>query len=296
MHRQIVATAVVAAFLALDVAGAAGASPAAPDPTYPTGSFTIPQPTEYVLSNGFDYESSQVPLVVSSLSDDTTPADEIVVRIYAGTTLGRSADGEVLPAGSPEPRVRFGGGLDEDPYPYFKLAGTYHPYVTLTDKDDNTTRIDLPTVTLLEDRTAPVTRLTLPRKNRRDTKMAWRYIRGTIRDAGIDRPGSYNSYGAYADVALLQKRHGLWYLYECYSPDPSKHRTWCKGRSTVAATLKKFPSAGNSARSVGGTRWRTAYTKGLTRGPLVVAIQGSDCNFNSTPLRIAARTTITRWR
>lgn len=279
--------AVIGAFLLAELALASTAS-AVPDPVYPTGTFAIKYPTEYVYDvGGWRPEWSRVTVQRLTLSDDVTPPEDIVVKVYSGTDVAHSTNGDVWNSVDPKMQMLYGGALDTDPIDTYHLAGTYHPYVTLTDGDGHTTQVDLPTVTLLNDHTPPVTKLTLPRLGKRNTIIGWRYIRGTSIDAGVDRPEIGRS--PSTSVTVLQKRHGVFYYYV------PKTQRWRKGLLTEAATVKKFrPDFG--AIRVGRIGWRTPYIHGLTRGRLVIRAWSQDSNLNETSHAVLARYTLTRRR
>jgi hypothetical protein len=275
--RLVVAAVVVGSFLALD-AGMAGAA----DPTYPTGSFAVAKTTAYVLHG--DYESPEVafvPVSRLSLHDDTTPADQLAVVLYPD----EGADGQPW-TWSPDydkARIVYGGGDILDPQPWADINGVHHPYVTITDTDGHTTRVDLPAVTLVDDRTPPVSRVTWPKKRVRHTIRAWRFIHGTTTDTGVGPNDTY--------VTVMQKRHGRYWVYRGVT------RKWQKGKRTAAATLHALRNFVDTPLvQASPSHWRTKYIRGLTRGRLVVWVQSLDIELNMNHPHIAASVTLTRRR
>lgn len=252
---------------------------AGPEPTYPTGSFKLERTSQYIQNNGWDPETASVGLTRLSVSDDVTPATDVVVRLYSGSDIASSTNGRVLPPETATTSLRWGGGFDWEDIPAYTLAGTYHPFVTLTDGDGHTTRIDLPTVTLLDDRTPPVVTLRLPKEGHRKAITSWHRITGTTVDAGIDNPATNRDVYPSARVLVLQKRRGYWYEYRCYTPDPRNERDWCKRKKTLTASLARR-QLGLVTKPVGRTGWRTEYIRGLTKDPLVIVYTGADSNAN----------------
>lgn len=283
---RLTAACTIAVVAALAVGPVAGA---APDPGFPSGSFTIRQPTQYILDQDGDApQLAVVDVKRLGLSDDATPAKDIVVTVHADA----GAPGDQWLFGDDGHRLVYSGGTVDGPDPWVHIAGTYHPYVTLTDGDGHTTRVDLPVVTLREDHTAPVTRLALPRPRLRHTIVGWRVIRGTVVDAGIDRAGNSLGTRSHAGVVVMQRRHGHFYLYSFAT------KRWRKGLATEAATFRKFRPNDAPAIDVGRIGWRTPYIHGLTRGRLVVRVTGEDTNLNRQPgpPPVAARYWLTRRR
>ena len=274
--RLVVAVVVAGSFLVLD-AGAAGAA----DPAYPTGSFAVAKTTAYVLHG--DYESPEVafvPVTRLSLHDDATPVDQLSVVLYPDD--GASGQPWTWRAGSDTARIVYGGGDVNDPQPWADINGTHNPYVTITDADGHTTRVDLPAVTLVDDRTPPVSRITWPKRRDRHTIHAWRFIRGTSVDTGVGLNETY--------ISVLQKRHGRFWVYN------DQTGKWRRGLRTEAATFKKLVKVGGGVVQPWATHWRTRYIHGLTRGRLVIRVWSMDRELNTGDPTVAARITLTRRR
>lgn len=261
MTRRLVATGTVAALLVLD----AGAAAFAADPTYPTGTFTLERTSAYIHYNPYD---DALPIAFinvrrSNLSDDETAPADIVTALDPG-------DGGALRSCT----------TDLCSFVY-SGPGTFTPKARLTDEDGNTNVITLPQVRILEDLTAPTSRVTAPKPRLRNKRSAWRIIRGTASDTGV----GVN----WVKVIVLQKRHGWWYLYT-----PFQQKKWRKGLRTEAATNEKFHPVGGDTIATGPNSWRTPRIKRLTRGPIVVRLWAADLNENSSRPSIAARSRITR--
>ena len=266
--RRALAVATVSSLLVLEAG--AGASAAEPDPTYPTGTFTLDRTSTYAFQPDGDILGTSPAVVVtrSAVTDDETTPDYIQVVMYPGDG---SDPQDWNPQWCPGATCQL----------QFYRLGTFTPKVSLTDGDGNTTTVSLPAVTVRRDSFAPVVRLTKPRPRLRHRVSAWRVLRGTAVDRGV---------GVRVILAtVMQKRRGRWYSYTDID------QRWRKGLRTEAATYKKFtPQSHTTPATEDGARWHTPRIRGLTRGPLVVRVYADDGNINISRTRVVARVRLTR--
>lgn len=270
--RRVVA-AVVAGVLMTPLA----ASPSyAAEPGFPTATFTLDRTTAYieVIDGEQDRPIPQTfKITPHNVTDDVTAADDLVLELSRGDGSGFVATAFPCPGGTCT--------IEYD------QPGTFTPQARLTDEDAHSTTINLPTVRVFRDTTDPVVRVIKPPKRKLHRISAWRVIRGTAVDRGVGV--------VRLDVAILQKRRGAWYYLEEYYVEATDtvRRHWVRGLRTEAATFSRYHPRSGSGHLV-GNRWRTAWIRGLTRGPLVVRVDAMDANFFQTSYRKYAWVRLTR--
>ena len=271
IRRGLSAT-VAGALLVLEAAMPAMAA----EPGHPSGTFTLDRTIAYLRVIDGDQSrpyGEGFRITPHDVTDDETAPEDLVLEVSRGD----------------------GSGFTEVPFPCtpqqctitYDEPGSFSPHVRLTDEDGNVTNVDLPTIRVIRDTTAPVVRLTLPRPRARHRVSAWHVIRGTA----IDGVGT-----ASVDVEVLQKRRGRWYyLQQFYGKQTDTlSRRWVRGLPTEAATFAQRRPRSNITQLVGRDRWRTLWITGLTRGPLVVRVRAMDANFWETPYRKHAWVRLTR--
>jgi len=221
------------------------------DTTAPNGTFTVVPTHAWLL---FDFlsldespQSASVTIKQVTLSDDTS------------TTITR----RVLPGDGTSARSWASGSSLVISY---TKAGTFTPKVELTDGFGNTRAVPLSPVTISEDTTAPVVRITRPSSSMRDRIAGWRKIRGTAVDGqtGVDT----------VLVMLVQKRGAYWYVYNFH-----KH-VWLKGRTGQIATLAHTKARPAILSTDSLDQWHTARIRGLKTGKIVVRSVAFDNSIN----------------
>jgi hypothetical protein len=233
------------------------------DRTAPTGTFTV-APTHAWLTFDFlsldESESASVTNTQVASYDDTSST--ITRRVLAGDgTAWRT-----WPSGSSIAIT-------------YTTAGTYTPKVELTDGYGNSGTIDLSPVTVSNDVTAPVVRVTPPATAMRDRIAGWRRIRGTATDSGS---------GVELAVAMvLEKRAGIWYAYDFH------HRKWLKGWAREGKTLRRTKATPALLIPSSTGQWHTSWIRGLRTGKLSVHAAALDASGNIA-LAPVARAKITR--
>ncbi|MFL6061307.1 MAG: hypothetical protein ACJ72E_08755 [Marmoricola sp.] len=240
------------------VAASGPPASAAPDPTYPTGTFTLSGTGGWMYPVDIGDLAWRTSLVEHDVADDTTPADQVTRVFYSGNGTSEPF--------TPASLQRNGGALDVE----YGTPGTFYPSVHLTDADGHTTVVPLPAVTVLRDEVAPRVHLTLPRARDRNRISAWRVVRGVARDTG----GETSPERAWPEVYVLQRRHGYWYNYDFDT------RRW--HRRTVALDYSMSRSFGERGAPYPDSsgRWHTRTIRGLTGGRLVVHVDVGDGSYN----------------
>jgi hypothetical protein len=208
---------------------------------------TLPSPFRFgAAADGSDpSEDTGVEFAISqtTLSDDTTPAAQIVRKVKADTS---------------SPAAGWTSGRAVLTY---AKAGTYHPQVILTDQYGNSSTVALPTITVLTDAYGPTVRITRPRPALRSRVAGWRVLRGTIRD-GQSGPG-------FVMAMVLQKRGTVWYAYDFSQDD------WVKGSHELEATLENVEAMPAFAIPH-GSHWRMPRIHGLRAGVVHIESIGID--------------------
>lgn len=213
------------------------------DITAPTGSYVLNKTSTYISSGFF--------------ADENETADFRITQTRVDAGAVRTVD-----AGDGTPAKAWTSGST------FTLSytkpGTYHPRVILTDEFDNSKPVNLPTVQVLTDTTAPVVHIKTPAKPGK--ARSWRVIRGTASDSGTGL--------ALGGVFVMEKRGSLWWSYDF------RKRKWLKGftsRKKTEAKSKASPALFGISST--GT-WRSPAIKGLTKGTLYVEAAAFDNEFN----------------
>ncbi|MFT4263100.1 MAG: hypothetical protein QM572_06950 [Nocardioides sp.] len=221
------------------------------DTTPPTGSFVVDVRTSYLTTT---YDASY------TLSTKAT-AHVVQQSLEAGATRAVLAgDGSAAQAWA-------SGDTFELSY---ATAGTYTPHVLITDAYGNTGDVELPSVTILEDKSGPSLSIAKPAKPSK--KASWRTVRGTTADSGV---------GVSVVLAyVVEKRGSVWWAY-----DFSK-RKWLKGYSSEKKTESKSKAMPAFIQPSRDGSWKTPAIKGLTRGKLLFQAAALDANGNYTLKKI----------
>ena len=84
--RRALAVATVSSLLVLEAG--AGATAAEPDPTYPTGTFTLDRTSTYLVNFDGVYRGTDPAVVVTrgDVTDDETPAADLVINLGSRAT------------------------------------------------------------------------------------------------------------------------------------------------------------------------------------------------------------------
>lgn len=271
---RVLAVVVAGALVALDAAAPSYAA----EPGHPTGTFTLDRTTAHLRVVDGDQNrpyGEEFRITPSNVTDDETAPDDLVMEVSRGDGSG------FRPAAFPCPDEGWDCVLT------YRQPGTFTPQVRLTDEDANSTTINLPTVRVLRDTTAPVVRLLRPRPRLLHRISAWRVIHGTVVERGVG--------GVYLTVEVLQKRRGRWYFLQAFDNGTETiQRRWVRGLRTEAATFNRFHPHSGLGYLVGGERWRTQWITGLTRGRLVVRVFATDYNMRETGYPRLASVRLTR--
>jgi PKD repeat protein len=219
------------------------------DGTAPQGTYTVSPTSAWT---GW----TRVVLTQQSLSDDSTPADQIrrVVDWGDGTAAVDWTTGTHL------------GHV-------YRTSGQHVPTVELTDLAGNSVVLTLSPVTVTDDDIAPTARLRVPAAQHRAS--SWRWLRGTAADAqtGV----------ALVEVRAVEKRGHHWYAYR-----PAQHR-WVRAADRAAA----LDRAGWARIRPAGRDW-SSRLQGVRVGTLVVQLTARDHVGNTAPVR-SHRFLLTRW-
>ncbi len=235
--------------------------PIALDTAGPVGTYTLNRTKVYLTATDFEEEeflTADVRIAQQTLSDDHTANAQIVRQVLSGD-------------GSP---AKTWSGIGTYKVVYLK-KGTYSPKVLLTDSFGNVTTVNLPTVQVLEDVTAPVVRLTRPGPLLIDRLGGWRSIRGTVTDVG--------SGVQIVLVMVVEKRGSIWWAYDF---DSSR---WMKGFRSRDKTMEEL-EASPAAVEPNGKYWRTPRIRDLRAGLLHAEIVAFDGSFN-----VGYGPTVHRW-
>lgn len=241
---------------------------AAVDPQFPTGYYTISGGDSLGYLTGEPGHLKRTIYPRMYWVDDNLTYDKDLKHVFfAGD-------------GSPGVPWDFGdSSYTASEYSYTR-TGTFRPYVELTDEDGNTSTIDIhvegspdepATVTVLRDDQAPVISIRLPGPFRRDSVAAWKVIRGTAIDAesGL-RPMLMH---------VLQRRNGRWFVYDFFT-----HR-WYRGSTSYAWTYKHLARYRGHPYPGANDVWDTRPIRAMTKGRLVVQLEGADRAGNFTRAR-----------
>lgn len=248
--------------VAVLVLGVGTAVAAEPDPTYPTGTFTITQPGILSGYGGcYDDLYASGTIAVASLVDDNTPTDRIRLKLDLPGVWWLD------PYGAPVGETK---GIDGW-WVTFASTGTFVPTVTITDQDNHQTVVTLPAITVVDDTTGPSVSITQPAAGSRASVRAWRVLRGKAVDA---ETGIFE-----VNAQVLQRRAGTWYAYD------DRARKWRKGTRSEAWTRNHFRPQMTTQRVVDG-RWAMPALAGLTKGLLSVradAMHNGSCRTATAP-------------
>lgn len=269
--RTIRILAVTVAAIAL-VAGSGLPASATPDPTYPTGTFTVLDQGPLQLSGYpaiFDDPIAVTMIYVNSLSDDNTPSNRIRLNLtVTGGSRGWGAS-YIRPGGVPDGETKGIVNWEVD----FNTPGTYTPTVTLADQDDHETTVTLPTITVIDDPTPAVVAVRPPAALH--SVAAWSRIRGTATDP--------ESSVVEVDVTVLERRAGVWYAYD------ARRKVWHRGtRSESWTSVHRGLPTGLQVPANG--RWTTPRLARLRQGLLVLHASathdGSNAVGHAPPVRV----------
>lgn len=239
------------------------------DPQVPTGEYRVQ------LADGPRYLGSkpgyrEARIVVSNVQmDDNLTYDRDLVHVFfAGD-------------GSPGVPWRFQENRGASLVHAYKSAGSFNPYVELTDEDGNTATIyprdfssgakEPVTVTVLRDDVAPTVAINRP-AGERSRISSWRVVRGTAADVGSG-----------LDILLtrvLQRRDGRWFVY-----DFDEHK-WRRGSTRFATTVKNLGRYQGYGWTRPNGKWvMSGRLDGLTQGRLVIQVVAYDRAGNLTRAR-----------
>lgn len=234
------------------------------DRTGPTGgSYQLNHTSAYLVP---DFSSNSFPpptdasFVISQTAlptDDTTPSASITRSVHAG-------DGTIKAWTATRPFNLT-----------YSKAGSFHPFVRLTDQFGNFTDKALPTVTVKSDTTAPRVHIRIPLVNPYSVA-SWRHIRGTASDTGSGL--------LEVGVLVIQKRGTIWYIYDFH------RKKWIKGYAKLSKTIQHVLDEPAFLRTNRYGNWQTPYIVGLRRGPLHVEAIALDNAFNIASARPVNRT------
>jgi hypothetical protein len=212
------------------------------DTTAPTGTFRLDR-TSVVLSSGLLSDEASAEIVLSQTSGDT-----------GATRTVLAGDGTAAKPWWP------GGAFTLR----YTKAGVYHPSVQLTDGFANSSVVELGTVAVVTDETAPVVTITIPAKPGRVA--SWRRIHGSATDAGTGV--------GIVGIFVMEKRGSTWWAYDF------KKKAWLKGYANRKKTEAKTKASPRLLAPSASGAWRTPAIKGLTKGTLVVQAAAIDGEFN----------------
>jgi hypothetical protein len=202
------------------------------DVTAPVGSVTVSPGTAWT-------SYTRVSVTPTALSDDVSPQDFIAVHVAWGD--GTSTDSKGT---APLQHV-------------YTTAGTDVVAVTITDEAGNPTSLPPTSVTVSDDKTAPVVRLLLPRA--KHSVKAWTTLRGKATDT--------NGTGVkVVSLRAVEKRGTAWYGYQ-----PATKR-WVR----AATQAKAFARSRAMSLTTSATHAWAGRLAGLRKGTLVYKVRATD--------------------
>jgi hypothetical protein len=220
------------------------------DTTGPTGTFHLNRTSSYMTLNFIDAvlhpsarPTASFVITQDTLGDDSTPASSVTRTVNNGHgTIKTWSVGQLFTIS-------------------YTDAGTYTPTVTLTDVYGNQTVVELPTVHVYSDTTAPVVRIKPPTTYPYRVS-SWRYIRGVASDG--------NSGVQVVLAFVAERRRGIWYTYDFTS------RRWLRGYANLTRTLNTSNADAALMHVSSAHTWHTPFIRNLLPGPLHVEAYAID--------------------
>jgi hypothetical protein len=221
------------------------------DTVAPVGTFTVAPAAAWA-------NLTKVTLTQTALSDNWSPAADIARTV----DWGDGSTPQTWTTGTTLTHV-------------YSAAGDFTPAVTITDEALNSAVVSTTLVNAKVDATAPVVKLTLPRRHTTSVR-SWKTLRGKATD-------SHGTGVKSVSLRAVEKRGKVWYGYNATT------KKWVKARTKIQAFSHTQPF---TLKTTSTHTWAASLVK-LTKGTLVYKVRATDLVKN-TSAWVSHTATLTR--